>query len=97
MKKFVFSVIVVVAAISATYYSGLPSKAKVGAITLANVEALTEIVEIGGKTYIIDEIPCASSAQEVRIDCSYINCGDCKSQAGRAIGFSGTCTNVREL
>lgn len=64
-------------------------------LQLENIEALSDIEQIGGNYYIVDQIPCFSTASEVRADCSYINCFDCKPQAGNAGGSEGRCTNVR--
>ena len=66
-------------------------------LTLANIDALTRIEIILGKPYIIDEIPCESKAEEVRLDCSYVNCSTCQSEKGQGTGNAGTCTSVREF
>ena len=98
MKKFILPAIVAVAAVSGIFgYFNQPAKHKANALILANVEALTDVQEIGGTLYIVDEIPCASSANESRIDCSYVNCTDCESQHGKSYGDNGTCTSIRPL
>lgn len=64
---------------------------------MENIEALAALENIGGKWVIIDEIPCSSSASELRWDKSYVNCTDCKEQKGKADGEPGKCTVVRPI
>ena len=64
---------------------------------LENIEALSALENIGGSWVIIDEIPCASSASELRVDKSYVNCADCKQQKGKADELPGKCTVVRPV
>lgn len=92
----IFAAIATVATISAIVgYSVRKEQSGLSALALANIEALSDIQEIGGKWYVIDEIPCASSAIEYRVDYSYVNCSDCKSQSGKAKEENGTCTTIR--
>lgn len=76
-------------------YSIQKSTSDLSALTIANIEALTEIVDINGQNYIVDIIPCASAGEEIRVDCSYVNCSTCKIQYGKSDGLEGTCTEVR--
>ncbi len=64
---------------------------------LENIEALATVENIGGSWIIVDEIPCASSASELRLDKSYVNCTDCKQQKGKADNLTGKCTVVRPM
>lgn len=65
---------------------------------LENIEALSALENIGGKWVIVEKIPCASSASEIRLDCSYVNCTQCdKPQPGKAGELTGTCTIVRPI
>lgn len=66
-------------------------------LLMENVEALTEIKEIGTVWYIVDEIPCYSEANEIMIHYSYINCGTCESEMGQGKGNSGSCTKTRKF
>lgn len=62
-----------------------------------NIEALSDIEQIGDNWYIVDNIPCASEATEYRVDHSYVNCTTCAKEFGKAHDTSGSCTNVRPL
>lgn len=65
-------------------------------LVLVNMEAITDVENIGGKWYYVDQIPCASAANEIRIDESYINCGTCKKEKGKAEdALTGACTTSR--
>ena len=97
MKKIMFATIVAVAAISGFIGYFKTTTSSLNVLALANIEALTDVQEINGTWYTVDEIPCASSANEVRVDCSYTNCTTCESEKGKEIGGNGTCTKVRRL
>lgn len=98
MKKIMFATIVAVAAISGFIgYSNHLLNQRPNALTLANIEALTDCQEINGEWYVVDEIPCSSSANEIRVDYSYVNCTDCESQKGKATDENGKCTSIRPM
>lgn len=97
MKKKLIAAILA-AAMGTGVYVGVQSQApseQLSELQLENIEALSAIEFINGTPYIVDEIPCASSAKEIRVDCSYVSCVDCKKQAGKADETSGKCTEVR--
>ncbi|MCM1111011.1 MAG: NVEALA domain-containing protein [Clostridium sp.] len=66
-------------------------------LILENVEALADLENIDGTWIIVDEIPCATSATEYRVDQSYVNCTDCESQHGKANMNDGKCTVIRPV
>lgn len=63
-----------------------------------NVESLADVENIDGKWYVIDQIPCSSSATETRVDKSYVNCTTCRKEYGKATeNLEGTCTSIRDF
>lgn len=60
----------------------------------------SHIIQIEGEMFIVDTIPCASSADHSLFDrirqYVYVDCATCKSAPGKARkGSLGHCTNVR--
>lgn len=60
----------------------------------------SHIVQIDGEIFIVDTIPCASSADHSFFDRQrqyvYVDCSTCKAAPGKARkGSLGHCTNVR--
>lgn len=73
---------------------------------MENIDALSGVHEINDTVYIIDHVPCWSSAQERRSQIlfwkriytdSYVDCASCKKMPGRGYGKEGQCTNIRKL
>ncbi|ROT08208.1 hypothetical protein EEL49_06490 [Muribaculaceae bacterium Isolate-104 (HZI)] len=96
-NKYLFAILVIASGVG--IYTSIQADSSVVNVMLdANEECLADIENIGGKWFNVDQIPCASTASELRIDYSYINCSTCKKEAGKASEImNGTCASIREL
>lgn len=63
-----------------------------------NLEAIAVIEQVGDRWFNAYDVPCAGSAQEIRIDCSYINCAGCRKEKGKADDtLIGNCTFIEPI
>lgn len=63
-----------------------------------NLEAIAVIEQVGDRWFNVYDVPCAGSAQEIRIDCSYINCAGCRKEKGKADDtLKGNCTFIEPI